>query len=226
MLQHIGFIMDGNRSWARANALPQLEWHKRGYDNVEQIIDACLERQIPYISFWALSDDNISERSKIEVSYLFDLLTRGILRLIYQSNTKNIKLCFVWDRTLLRSDCRDAIEKAERETMENTRMNAIFAIWYGGQEEIARAVSQLAKSGKDMRNVTREDILAQLETSIFPPPDLIVRTGGHIRHSGYFLFQSPYSEYFFSDRNWPDFTPQDIDLAITSYEWRVRKFGK
>lgn len=69
-----------------------------------------------------------------------------------------------------------------------------------------------------MRNVTREDILAQLETSIFPPPDLIVRTGGHIRHSGYFLFQSPYSEYFFSDRNWPDFTPQDIDLAITSYE--------
>lgn len=77
-----------------------------------------------------------------------------------------------------------------------------------------------------MTNVTREDIFAHLETNIFPPPDLIIRTGGHIRHSGYFLFQSPYSEYFFSDRNWPDFSPYDLSLAIISYESRVRKFGK
>lgn len=105
-------------------------------------------------------------------------------------------------------------------------MQCIFAIGYGGQEEIARAVSTLAKSGKDMTHVTREDILASLETSAFPPPDIIVRTGGHIRHSGYFLFQSPYAEYYFSDLNWPDFDSHEIDLALKSYEGRVRKFGK
>jgi undecaprenyl diphosphate synthase len=105
-------------------------------------------------------------------------------------------------------------------------MTVIFAIGYGGQEEIARAVCDLARTGADMTQVTRTDILSHLETNQFPPPDLIVRTGGHIRHSGYFLFQSPYSEYYFSPRNWPDFSPDDIDLALSSYEGRVRKFGK
>lgn len=95
MLKHIGFIMDGNRTWAKNNSLPQLEGHRKGYDNVESIIDACIERRIPCVSFWALSDDNIRERSQIEVSYLFDLLVRGINKLIQQANDKNIRLYFV-----------------------------------------------------------------------------------------------------------------------------------
>lgn len=105
-------------------------------------------------------------------------------------------------------------------------MQCVFAIGYGGQEEIARAVCTLAKTGKDMTQVTREDILSSLETSVFPPPDMIVRTGGHIRHSGYFLFQSPYAEYYFSAKNWPDFDETELDRVIESYEGRVRKFGK
>ncbi len=218
--------MDGNRSWARHNHLPQLEWHRRGYDNIETIIDACLERNIRYVSFWALSDDNIRERSNIEVSYLFDLLTKGIEKLVRQSNVKNIRLYFVWDRKLLRSDCLNAIVIAEKSTEKNTLMTAIFAIGYGGQEEIARAICDLARTGVDMTQVTPSDILTHLETSKFPPPDLIVRTGGHIRHSGYFLYQSPYSEYYFSPHNWPDFSSEDIDLALESYDMRVRKFGK
>ncbi len=218
--------MDGNRTWARANHLPQLEWHRRGYDNVERVIDACLERDIPTISFWALSDDNIRERSDTEVSYLFDLLIRGISRLIEQSNTKNIRLYFVGDRSLLRSDCVETIERAELATQKNTKMDCIFAIGYGGQEEIARAVSALAKTGKDMTQVTRDDILVSLETSQFPPPDMIVRSGGHMRHSGYFLYQSPYAEYYFSLLNWPDFDADELDRALDSYSMRVRKFGK
>ncbi len=218
--------MDGNRSWARDNHLPQLEWHRRGYNNIETIIDACLERNIAFVSFWALSDDNIRERSDIEVSYLFDLLTRGIGKLVEQSNAKNVRLYFVWDRSLLRSDCLDAIRMAEKETENNTLMTAIFAIWYGGQEEIARAVCALARTGVDMTQITQADILTYLETSQFPPPDLIVRTGWHVRHSGYFLYQSPYAEYYFSSHNWPDFSPHDIDLALSSYEGRVRKFWK
>ncbi len=105
-------------------------------------------------------------------------------------------------------------------------MQCIFAIGYGGQEEIARAVVSLAKNGTDMTQITREDILASLETSQFAPPDMIVRTGGHVRHSGYFLYQSPYAEYYFSDLNWPDFDVDELDRALESYASRVRKFGK
>ena len=116
--------------------------------------------------------------------------------------------------------------RAEKETENNTKMQCVFAIGYGGQEEIARAVVELAKSGADMTRVTREDILTHLETSQFPPPDLIVRTSGHIRHSGFFLFQSPYSEYYFSDCHWPDFDETELDRVIVSYDGRLRKFGK
>jgi undecaprenyl diphosphate synthase len=105
-------------------------------------------------------------------------------------------------------------------------MTVILAIGYGGQEEIARAVCALAKTGKDMTQVTREDIVSSLETARFPPPDMIVRTGGHMRHSGYFLFQSPYAEYYFSPLNWPEFDATELDRVIQSYDERVRKFGK
>jgi undecaprenyl diphosphate synthase len=105
-------------------------------------------------------------------------------------------------------------------------MTVILAIGYGGQEEIARAVCDLARTGKDMTQVIREDILSVLETSVFPPPDMIVRTGGHMRHSGYFLFQSPYAEYYFSEKNWPEFDEAELDRSLKSYEGRVRKFGK
>jgi len=94
-MQHLGFIMDGNRTWARDRGLPQLEGHRRGYDNAEHIIELCAEKNIPYVSFWALSDDNIRERSKIEIAYLFDLLVRGLKRLIKRANEKNIRLHFV-----------------------------------------------------------------------------------------------------------------------------------
>ena len=97
-------------------------------------------------------------------------------------------------------------------------MQCVFAIGYGGQEEIARAVCELAKTGADMTEVSRDDILAHLETAQFIPPDMIVRTGGHMRHSGYFLYQSPYAEYYFSVFNWPDFDSDELDRALESYE--------
>ncbi len=113
---------------------------------MERVIDACLEREIPTISFWALSDDNIRERSDAEVSYLFDLLIRGIDDLIKQSNKRSTRLYFVGNRSLLRSDCVEAIERAELATQKNIKMQCVFAIGYGGQEEIARAVCDLAKT--------------------------------------------------------------------------------
>lgn len=225
-MQHIGFIMDGNRTWAENAWLPKLEWHRRWYDNLERIIDACFERKIPYVSFWALSDDNIKKRDASEVKYLFDLLARGIKKLVKESNKKNVRLYFVWDRSLLRKDCLDAIIAAEGATEKNTGMKCIFAIGYWWQEEIIRAVHALALTGKDMATVTLEELNLTLDTGKFPPPDMIVRTGWHMRHSGYFLFQSPYAEYFFSEKNWPDFDEGELEKVCESYESRIRKFGK
>lgn len=136
-----------------------------------------------FASFWALSDDNIRERNIVEVKYLFDLLTDKMVDLVERVMPKNIRLHFVGDRRLLREDCQKSLHEAEKMTEKNTGMRVIVAIGYGGQEEIARAVCELAKSGADMTKITRDDIFAHLETAQFPPVDLIVRTGGHIRHS-------------------------------------------
>jgi undecaprenyl diphosphate synthase len=118
------------------------------------------------------------------------------------------------------------MEKAESMTAENTTMTAIIAIGYGWQEEIARAVTTLIREDPEQKTITSTDILTYLETSQFPPIDLIIRTGGHIRHSGFFLFQSPYAEYYFSEKNWPDFEKSDIEAAIADFNERQRKYGK
>lgn len=225
-MKHIGFIMDGNRTWAREQGLSQFEGHKNGYQNIERIIDGCLEKGLEYVSFWALSDDNIRERSALEVKYLFDLLTERMSELVDSAMDRNIRLRFIGDRSLLRRDCVEALEHGERVTAENTGMLAVFAIGYGGQEEVVRAVRSLATAGRDMTRVTRDELLSVMDSGQFPPPDMIVRTGGHIRHSGYFLFQSPYAEYFFSEKNWPAFDRDELDAVFASYSERKRKFGK
>ena len=178
------------------------------------------------MSFWALSDDNIAKRDPNEIKYLFDLLTNGIKKLIKESNKNNVRLQFVGNRDLLRTDCREAIETAEESTKENTGMKCIFAIGYGGQDEIVRAVRMLVQDGRDMSSVTTEELMGAMDTGAFPPPDMVVRTGGHMRHSGYFLFQSPYAEYFFSEKTWPEFDEEELDRVFASFEARTRKFGK
>ena len=225
-LQHIGFIMDGNRTWARWRWLPQLEWHRRGYNNMEDIMDICLSKGIPYVSFWALSDDNIAKRSEEEVKYLFDLLAQWIPRMIKKSNKKNVRLFFVGNQNLLREDCAWLIQKATKDTEKNTWMKVIVAIWYGWQDEIVRGIQKLAATGKDMTTISLQDIIPYMDSWIFPAPDLIVRTGWHSRHSWFFLFQSPYSEYAFSQKNWPDFNESDIDTILDTFHVRIRKFGK
>lgn len=225
-MKHVGFIMDGNRTWAKERWLETFEWHKVGYENMEAVIDGCLEKWVEYVSFWALSDDNIRERSALELKYLFDLLADNMSNLVEKVMPRNIRLEFVGDRNLLRKDCREALLEAENTTKQNTGMVVIVAIGYGWQEEIVRGVQKLAREWFDFSRIQREDILHSIDTGKFPPVDLIVRTGGHIRHSGYFLFQSPYAEYFFSQKNWPAFDSYELDACFESYASRKRKFGK
>lgn len=218
--------MDGNRTWAKEHWLPSLEGHKCGYENAKNIIRETQKMGIPFASFWALSDDNIKKRSPEEVGYLFDLLERGILDLAKDAMKNNVCIICIWDRSLIPEKCTRNMLKAEKMTEANTGMTAIIAIGYGWQEEIARAMISLSHTWQDMTSITIEDISIHIETSAFPPPDLIIRTGGHMRHSGFLLFHSAYAEYAFSDKNWPDFSREDIEILIQSYENRERKYGK
>ncbi len=225
-MQHIGYIMDGNRTWAKERWLPTLEGHRRGYENAKSIIRETKKMGIPFASFWALSDDNIKKRSPEELWYLFSLLEKGILDIAKDANKNNIRIICVGDRSLIPERCKKNMIKAEKLTENNTDMTAIIAIGYGWQEEIARAVRSLSHTWQDMTQITVEDIRTHIETSPFPPPDLIIRTGWHIRHSGFFLFHSPYAEYCFSEKNWPDLSREDIEIFIQIYKDRERKFGK
>lgn len=136
------------------------------------------------------------------------------------------KIVVVWDRNLLPKNCIDSIDFAEEFTKNGTEITTIVAIWYWGQEEIARAVKALIENWVSLEEVTKERISDFLETAKYPPPDLIVRTGWHVRHSGFLLFQSPYAEYYFSEKNWPDFDEEELDRAIKNFSESERKFGK
>lgn len=225
-MQHIGYIMDGNRTWSKERWLPTFEWHRRGYENAKKIIRETKKLGIPFASFWALSDDNIKKRSPEEVGYLFRLLEKWILDIAKDADKDNIRIVCIGNRMLLPETCRNNMEKAEKMTENNTAMTAIIAIGYGWQEEIVRAIQALAKTGFSMEGATIDDIAPYIETSSFPPPDLIIRTGWHVRHSGFLLFHSPYSEYWFSEKNWPEFSLSDIEAIIQWYENRERKFWK
>lgn len=225
-MQHIAFIMDGNRTWAKNHLLPSFEWHRRGYENTKNIIRLVKKRWIPYVSLWALSDDNIHERSKDEVKYLFELLSKGMIDIAEEAKEEGNKIIVVGDRSLLPRKCIESIVYAEELTKNETKITTLVAIGYGGQEEIVRAIKTIIAEGITSENTTKEVLWKYIETAKYPPPDLIVRTWGHIRHSGFFLYQSPYAEYYFSEKTWPDFDETELDRALNSFQKSERKFGK
>ena len=225
-MQHIGYIMDGNRSWAKKRWLPTLEWHRQWYETAKRMIRETKKRGIPFASFWTLSDDNIAKRDPEELRYLFWLLEYGILDIAKDAQKEGVRIVCIWDRSLLPWVCVENMIEAEILTSENTEMIVILAIGYGWQEEIARAVRSLALTWVDMTWVSIRDIASHIETTAYPPPDLIIRTWGHMRHSGFLLFHSPYAEYYISDMLWPDFSWDELDRALLDYEHRERKYGK
>lgn len=225
-MQHIAFIMDGNRTWAKERMLPSFEWHRRWYENTKKIIRLVKKKWIPYVSLWALSDDNIANRSKDEVKYLFELLTKGMRDIATEAKEEGNRIVVVWDRSLLPKKCLESIDFAEELTKNETWITTIVAIGYGGQEEIIRAVKKFLSEWWKEADISKENLKNYIESAAYPPPDLIVRTGGHIRHSGFLLYQSPYAQYYFTEKNWPEFDEWELDRAIENFQKSERKFGK
>lgn len=222
--QHIGFIVDGNRRWAKKHGLPAYEGHLAGYEALKEVCIETFRQHVPYVSVYVFSTENW-RRSQDEVSKLMNLITRVLkddLK-IYQKN--NIRLRVAGTRQNLSEKVIKAIETAEAATAENTGGDLVLCFNYGGHQEIVDAAQAIVARGVSPEEVT-EDLIAQyLYTPGVPAIDLIVRTSGEERLSNFQLWRAAYSELLFLEKPWPEMTKDDVDGILKTYTSRQRRFG-
>lgn len=222
--KHIGIIMDGNRRWARKSGLPTFAGHKKGYDIAMKVGEWCLDRGVNILTIYAFSTENW-DRSKKEVSYLMMLLKQAFQKEIMNLHAKGIQVRVIGIEKGLSKDIKDAIRKAMDLTKNNKRGILNIALNYGGRSEIVEAVKKIVKQKVSPEKISEELISRNIFTSDLPDPDLIIRTSGEYRLSGFLTWQSVYSELLFVDKPWPAFTEKDVDNAIEEYSRRNRRFG-
>ena len=226
---HIGFIMDGNRRWAKEHGVTTPQGHKAGADALEKIVEACFERGIRHITFYAFSTENWN-RPAPEVAALMTLFSRYLDSLLerWESSDKEVyhftRICFVGDLSGFDQSFLNRVKKIEELSQsKEIRMTMNIALNYGGRADILQAANRAIAEGKTQ--LTEEDINNRLYTAGQPDPDLIVRTGGEMRLSNFLLWQSSYAEYYSDPCFWPDFDAARLDAALEAYGKRVRKFG-
>jgi undecaprenyl diphosphate synthase len=225
-LQHIAIIPDGNRRWAKEKGLLAVEGHKYASDHVlPKLYDVAKAYDIRYCTFWALSPENFVKRSSFEIHNLMLILHHFLKDKVKELNEKNIKMNVIGDIQKLSPRIQKEISEALDATKENDGMILTFAINYGGRDEIIRAVTRWAAQ-KGSASLTKDSFTSYLDTSDIPDPDLIIRTGGEKRTSGFMLWQSEYTEYTFLDTYFPDFTPDALKSCIEEYKERQRRYGK
>ncbi len=220
---HLGLILDGNRRWAKQEGLPSLEGHKRGYENLKTICRAALNRQIKYISAYAFSTENWN-RSAEEVSYLMKLLLWVAKNEVKDLHKDGIRVRFAGSRQRLSADILKAIDAAELKTKANKKGTLVLCINYGGHQEIADAFNGMQAAG--VKAAQPADIEQYLYAADVPPIDLLIRTSGEQRLSNFMLWRAAYSELYFSPKFWPAFTAQDLDIALSDFINRQRRFGE
>lgn len=221
---HIGYILDGNRRWARKHGLPTYEGHLAGYNALYDVIEATSDAGVKYISFYTFSTKNWS-RAEEEV--------RGIMRLIRQLFKGDIKrlvrdgykVVVLGTRDGVPVDIAKLIDEAEELSKGGTRATLAICFNYGGQEEIVRATQRLISEQKSVDEVTLESFATALDHPEVPPCDLIVRTSGELRLSDYMLWRAAYSEFIFLDKYWPEMTKEDVIGILKEYTRRSRRFG-
>lgn len=229
--QHIGFIMDGNGRWAKERGLERSAGHKEGAKVFRKIGEYCADVGIKYLTFYAFSTENWN-RPKKEVLALMNLfkeyLREGDTR-TGENTIRQMRLRFIGEREGLPKDLLKLIEKAERETAHYEKMTVNIALNYGGRAEITHAVkdiAQLVKDGKlDVDDITEETVCDHIYTAGQPDPDIIVRPSGEYRLSNFLPWQSAYSEFWFSNVLWPDFTEEHVNQILEDYQKRNRRFG-
>lgn len=220
---HIAMIMDGNGRWAKKRLLPRTAGHKVGLDTFVEMVDACSDLGIPYMTVYAFSSENWN-REKTEVDALMSLMESGIRRYTPEMHRKNIRLHLMGDLSRFPEKERTSLLACREELSQNTGMTLSICLSYGGRQEILHAVNELLAEGK--KEVTAEELEQHLYSAGLPDPDLIIRTSGEYRISNFLLWQSAYAEYYFTDVYWPDFKKEELYKALSSFETRKRRFGK
>lgn len=221
---HIGYIVDGNRRWARQYGLPAYEGHLAGYECLKDVLLETLHRGVKYASAYVFSTENW-QRSADEVDKLMGLLLRVLKSDLPVFVDNNIRLRVIGTREGLSDKLIAAIDNAEAETADLTGGELLLCLNYGGQLEIAEACRSIIESGAQPHDVTPELIASHLYAPEVPPCDVIVRTSGEQRLSNFMLWRAAYSELIFVDKNWPDMRPEDVGAILDEYAARNRRFG-
>ena len=217
--KHLGFIVDGNRRWARERGLPTLEGHRRGIDLVADIAEECHKKGVKIASFYIFSTENWN-RSKEEVDYLMDLVEKCLKKFIKKCLKNDTRIAILGTRERLSDKLKVIVEEAEEKTKECKENILALCFNYGGKQEIVDAVNKI--DGE----VTIDKIEENLYHPEVPPVDMVVRTSGEQRISGFMLWRMAYSEMLFLDKKWPDMTKEDVGEILNEFARRNRRFGK
>lgn len=221
---HVAIILDGNGRWAEQKNMPRTFGHKNGAENVVDISIHAKKRGVKYLTLYAFSTENW-KRPKKEVDYLMKLLIKFVNDKIDQLMEEDCKLNFLGDLSAIPDQTRQAVELALDRTKDNKSLFINIALNYGGRDELVHAFKSIISQGYKAEDIDEKLISENLYTKDIPDPDLLIRPGGELRISNFLIYQIAYSELYFTDKLWPDFSYEDFDKAIEEYSRRNRRFG-
>ncbi len=227
--RHVAIIMDGNGRWARARNMPRTAGHQKGIESVKRAIGSSIDLGIEYLTLFGFSSENWS-RPKEEISELMRLLRYYLRSETAEFHKNGIKLRVIGDRSRFAPDIVELIENAERLTADNSKLNLVIALNYGGRQDIVQAAKQLADHvWRQNHQLTDEEVATLLPQFLYtagiPDPDVMIRTSGEKRISNFLIWSCAYTEFVFTDVLWPDFSKADLEAALTEYAARDRRFG-
>lgn len=227
--QHVAIICDGNRRWAKQRKLGVLRGHKYAFNRtVSDLADTCIALGIPYVTFWVFSTENWN-RPKLEVDGLMNLFRSTFNEKAEEFHKKNIKINHIGELSGFDQDIQEKILESLEKTKNNTALTVTFAANYGGRDELVRSIKKYVRSLKspdDVSKLTSTDFSHYLDTDDLPDPDMVIRTSGERRLSGFLLWQIEYAELFFPEFHFPDFTGERLVELVDEYQKRQRRFGK
>lgn len=225
MPRHIAIIMDGNGRWATKRLLPRFAGHGKGLDVVRNIVEACIERGVRYLTLFAFSSENW-RRPVEEVSLLMRLFVTALEREVAKMHANDVRLKVAGDLSRFDTHLQTLIANAERKTANNQGLTVTICANYGGRWDVMQALEKMVSAFPEIKKFSEDQLTPYLAMAYAPEPDLFIRTGGEKRISNFLLWQLAYTELYFTDTYWPDFTAADLDKAIASYGERERRFGR
>lgn len=223
---HIAIIMDGNRRWARARNLPDAEGHEAGAEALEKIVDAAEHLGIKTVTVYALSTENIKERAKREVLGLFNLFRKGYHTRLGKMMKRGVRVTILGELEGLPNTLRKLIDQIRKTYIKNESIKLNVALNYGSKKELVKAIKNIVKAGIEVDKINEQIVERHLYTNGQPDPELVIRTGGRSRLSNFLLWQTAYSEVYFTKTLWPAFGADELKKAVLWYQDQKRNFGK